>query len=149
LPLDGELSGADAPATVAEIPEIDIICISHNHYDHQDTNTLAALYKRFADRPPILIVGLNGTDSLPSNIPRTKIFEMDWWEEREVTVEGKGTVKITSSKYFRLFVLDAPLISKLRRNICLNEALSIQQKHCGGVMRSEQSHLTRPNHPIT
>lgn len=91
--------GTDAAATVDQIPEIDIICLSHNHYDHQDTNTLANLYKRFASRPPVLCVGLNGTDSLPSSIPRSSIVEMDWWEEREVDVKGKGKVNITFSKY--------------------------------------------------
>lgn len=88
----------DAPATVDEIPEIDILCLSHNHYDHQDTNTLTAIYKRFSHRPPVLCVGLNGTDSLPSIIPRNRVVEMDWWEEREITVEGKGKVKVTCSK---------------------------------------------------
>lgn len=43
-------------------------------------------------------MGLNGTDSLPSIIPRNRVVEMDWWEEREITVEGKGKVKVTCSK---------------------------------------------------
>lgn len=92
----------DVPAKIPDIPEIDIICLSHNHYDHQDTNTLTALYKHYAHRPPILCVGLNGTDSLPSAVPRDKIIEMDWWEEREITVEGKGKVKITFSEFLIL-----------------------------------------------
>lgn len=83
---------------MAEIPEIDIICISHNHYDHQDTNTLTEIYKRFSHRPPVLCVGLNGADSLPSNVPKNKVVEMDWWEGREVSVEGKGKIMVTCSK---------------------------------------------------
>lgn len=71
--------------------------ISHNHYDHQDNNTLTQIYTHFAARPPVLFIPLNNTHNLPSNVPRDKIVEMDWWEERELDVAGKGKAKITCS----------------------------------------------------
>ena len=71
--------------------------ISHNHYDHQDNITLAELYEHYYARPPLLFIPLNNTHNLPSSIPRDRIIEMDWWEERDVQVQGKGNIKITCS----------------------------------------------------
>jgi L-ascorbate metabolism protein UlaG (beta-lactamase superfamily) len=73
--------------------------ISHNHYDHMDSPTLSALYKRFSSRPPLLFLPLNNTRCIPSDIPRDRVIEMDWWEGREVTVEGKGKISMTCSEW--------------------------------------------------
>lgn len=101
------------PFKVDDLPEVDIIVsclfcssansgtqldrqvLSHNHYDHLDTATLTQLYKRFASRPPAFFVPLNNTRVLPTAIPRSSITELDWWEDSEVEVAGKGKVKIT------------------------------------------------------
>lgn len=91
----GSIRYQPAPATVPELPEVDIIVISHNHYDHQDNITLAELYEHYYARPPLLFIPLNNTHNLPSSIPRDRIIEMDWWEERDVQVQGKGNIKIT------------------------------------------------------
>jgi N-acyl-phosphatidylethanolamine-hydrolysing phospholipase D len=39
---------------------------------------------------------LNGAANLRSTVgPKTQIVEMDWWEDREINVEGKGKVRVT------------------------------------------------------
>jgi L-ascorbate metabolism protein UlaG (beta-lactamase superfamily) len=67
-----------APLTVADFPEIDILCISHNHYDHFDTNTVKELVQRFPDMQVFVPLGLT---SLLESVGAFNVREMDWWEE--------------------------------------------------------------------
>ncbi len=61
-----------------DLPKIDIILISHSHYDHLDSQTIKRLVK---SHNPIFIVGL-GVGGILSQIgvPQNKIIELDWWE---------------------------------------------------------------------
>ncbi len=64
-----------------ELPEIHLILISHNHYDHLDLSTLKRLNQRYE---PLLIAPLGVPSYLKSqNINRVK--EMDWWDEQQIT----------------------------------------------------------------
>lgn len=94
---------SDAPLwpllSLSQSPKLIPQAISHNHYDHMDSPTLSALYKRFSSRPPLLFLPLNNARCVPSGIPRNRVIEMDWWEGREVTVEGKGTISMTCSEW--------------------------------------------------
>jgi L-ascorbate metabolism protein UlaG (beta-lactamase superfamily) len=69
-----------------DLPTIDLVLISHDHYDHLDLPTLKALQRR--DRPMIL-AGL-GVGSHLSRAIFTRVHEMDWWEE--VRVGGETVV---------------------------------------------------------
>ena len=62
------------------LPKIDIVMISHNHYDHMDLDTLVELEKKFK---PVFFVGLKNK-SLLKNLGISKIEELDWWESRKV-----------------------------------------------------------------
>lgn len=59
-----------------DLPPIDIIIISHNHYDHLDLPTLKKLVKR--DKPHI-VVGLGIKNYLDKN-NITNISELQWWQ---------------------------------------------------------------------
>lgn len=37
----------NAPCTIKELPQIDAVCISHNHYDHLDYNSIIELNRYF------------------------------------------------------------------------------------------------------
>lgn len=64
-----------------DLPKIDVVLISHNHYDHMDRDTLHKLYQR--DRP-IMVTGLgNGTILKGFEIPHS--IELDWWQTTDVT----------------------------------------------------------------
>jgi L-ascorbate metabolism protein UlaG (beta-lactamase superfamily) len=63
-----------------DLPKIDVVLISHNHYDHLDVPTLARLMAR--DHPKI-IVGLGNT-ALLEREGITGGQDLDWWQEREV-----------------------------------------------------------------
>ncbi|KAJ7049975.1 Metallo-hydrolase/oxidoreductase [Mycena amicta] len=80
-----------APCKVSELPEIDFVAVSHNHYDHCDLDALKAL----ADKSPgtVFLVPLGVKDNLHSvGIPEARIYELDWWDTLEFqapTLEGR------------------------------------------------------------
>ncbi|ELR16299.1 Nacyl-phosphatidylethanolamine-hydrolyzing phospholipase D, putative [Acanthamoeba castellanii str. Neff] len=71
------------PMTIDELPAIDVVVLSHNHYDHCDADALRRLAS--LPTPPLFIVPLglgewlranNGTEDDPSTV-----IELDWWED--------------------------------------------------------------------
>lgn len=63
-----------------DLPKIDYVLISHNHYDHLDIETLKELQKR---DDPLIIAGLGNQALLKSeNITNVKV--MDWWEDYKI-----------------------------------------------------------------
>jgi L-ascorbate metabolism protein UlaG (beta-lactamase superfamily) len=68
------------PSTCAaeELPDVDFVIISHDHYDHLEKSTLVTINKK-AKR---FIVPLGIGKLLEDwGIPHTKITELDWWEK--------------------------------------------------------------------
>jgi N-acyl-phosphatidylethanolamine-hydrolysing phospholipase D len=72
-----------APALdIAELPHIDVVLISHNHYDHLDTDSVKRLNAQ-AGGPPVFLVPLGVKDwMLGKGI--SNVREMDWWERASV-----------------------------------------------------------------
>ena len=60
------------------LPKIDVVIISHDHYDHLDTETIAKLAARDA---PKIFVGLGVGERLDET---ERVIEMDWWEKHDV-----------------------------------------------------------------
>ena len=73
---------------MADLPRIDIILISHNHYDHLDLGTLEQLVK---NNSPEILVGLGVKELLVAK-GFAKITEMDWWQKHEAS---PNNLKIT------------------------------------------------------
>jgi L-ascorbate metabolism protein UlaG (beta-lactamase superfamily) len=69
---------AHAPGVPFEqLPRIDLVFVSHNHYDHLDLPTLRRLALRHA---PVFVTGLgNGTFLREQGIAR--VVELDWWQQ--------------------------------------------------------------------
>ena len=65
---------------ISDLPHIDSILISHNHYDHLDIPTLKALTKHYS---PTIIVGL-GVGELLRSEGFKNVVEMDWWQEQKL-----------------------------------------------------------------
>ncbi len=63
------------------LPPIDIVMISHDHYDHLDTNTISRLVERY----PAVVwhVPLGLAEFLKRSGARD-IIELDWWDENSV-----------------------------------------------------------------
>jgi L-ascorbate metabolism protein UlaG (beta-lactamase superfamily) len=62
--------------SISDLPEIDLILISHNHYDHLDTETLKQLRQR-QDKAPVIVSGL-GNAALLADLGYEKAVELDW-----------------------------------------------------------------------
>ncbi|KAJ7581790.1 N-acyl-phosphatidylethanolamine-hydrolyzing phospholipase D [Mycena floridula] len=85
------------PCQISDIPDMDAVVISHNHYDHLDTHTITQLSKRKS--PPHFFAPLGNQAYFRSlGIPDSHIHILDWWEGRRVEIEqpsSKTTVDIT------------------------------------------------------
>jgi len=70
-------------AQLEELPEPDIILISHDHYDHLDAN----LIKHFAHSKATFVTALAVGKQLQAwGVPAEQIFEFDWYQSK--TIEG-------------------------------------------------------------
>lgn len=74
---------AAAPLRPEDLPPIDLILISHAHFDHLDRPTLRAIAS-----PRTVVVTAKGTRRL---IPRGfgPVFELDWGERRALPAPGR------------------------------------------------------------
>ena len=69
------------PLALGDLPPIDAVVISHDHYDHLDYATLAAM----KDWNTTFIVPLGVGEHLASwGVPDSHIVELDWWEHAQV-----------------------------------------------------------------
>ncbi len=67
---------------IKDLPKIDIITISHNHYDHLDINSLRKIQKKF---PDVKILVPKGDLKLLKNYNLKKNgYEFLWWEEMTI-----------------------------------------------------------------
>ncbi|NTX36677.1 MBL fold metallo-hydrolase [Myxococcus sp. CA033] len=73
------------PIALADLPPIDAVVISHDHYDHLDRPTLLALRDSAKDSKLVFIVPLGvGAHLEYWGIPAERIVELDWWERTRV-----------------------------------------------------------------
>lgn len=66
--------------SLAELPKIDVVLISHNHYDHLDEATVRQLAGRDA---PAFVVPL-GLKAWLARRGIEQVTELDWWQHTEV-----------------------------------------------------------------
>lgn len=75
-----------------DLPKIDIVLISHDHYDHLDLPTIEKLVSR---DDPFIFVGLGVGKRLADN---KKVIEMDWWDKYEVSTSVN--INFTEVRHF-------------------------------------------------
>lgn len=86
--------GTDRVVTVDDLPEIDAVLISHDHYDHLDHQTITEL----RDRVNRFYVPLGVGGHLQKwGVDKQRIVELDWWEE---TAHGPLTLVATPARHF-------------------------------------------------
>jgi len=63
---------------LAQLPHIDLVVVSHNHYDHLDSASVRALARQ-AGGPPLFVVPL-GLKTWFGALGITGVVELDWWD---------------------------------------------------------------------
>ena len=70
------------PARLDELPRIDLVLVSHNHYDHLDEATVMAL-ERQPGGGPLFVVPL-GLERWMKARGVARVERFDWWESRQL-----------------------------------------------------------------
>ena len=82
------------PITPEELPELDVVLISHDHYDHLDYASILVL----KDKTAMFMVPLGvGSHLRKWGVVEEKIIELDWWEEHKL---GSLTLAATPARHF-------------------------------------------------
>jgi L-ascorbate metabolism protein UlaG (beta-lactamase superfamily) len=85
---------SDLPITAEELPNIDVVLISHDHYDHLDYQTI----QKLKNKTTTFFVPLGLAAHLRRwGIPDSKIEEHDWWE---TTTIKDLNITSTPSRHF-------------------------------------------------
>lgn len=83
------------PCSLQETPDLDIVAISHNHYDHLDVDTIRELYQLRKGRIHFFCALGNVPWFLSMGISRDEVTELDWWQGVRVDVAGAGSIHLT------------------------------------------------------
>jgi L-ascorbate metabolism protein UlaG (beta-lactamase superfamily) len=76
-----------------DLPDISLVLLSHNHYDHCDLRTLAALQRRF----DLELITMVGNAALARKARVRRIEELDWWQP---TKTSSIAVTATPAQHF-------------------------------------------------
>ena len=77
--------------TLAQLPHIDVVLISHNHYDHLDDASVRALAAQTGGSPLFLVpLGLR---AWMAERGISRVVELDWWQSQPVA-SRMGTVDV-------------------------------------------------------
>ncbi|MCB9777069.1 MAG: MBL fold metallo-hydrolase [Alphaproteobacteria bacterium] len=74
-----------APLSVAALPRVDAVMVTHGHYDHLDAPSLRALASRFGEEL-LFVVPKGQARSLPRGLQR--VVELSWWEATTIRAAG-------------------------------------------------------------
>jgi len=80
---------------LAELPRIDVVLITHSHYDHLDAATVDALARQ-PGGPPVFVVPL-GLDVWLNARGIERVVRFDWWERKRI--EGLD-IELTPAKHW-------------------------------------------------
>lgn len=79
----------DAPISMAQLPKLKAVIISHDHYDHLDKHSVVSL----ADKVEQFVVPLKVGNHLRRwGINPDKIVELNWWQSIEL-----GSIRLTAT----------------------------------------------------
>ncbi len=85
----------NVPLNIDGLPEIDLVLISHNHYDHLNSSTIEKIHPKVK----LFVVPLMvGAELENMGVPREKIIELDWWDE--IILFEDFIVALTPAQHF-------------------------------------------------
>lgn len=88
----------EAAFALEALPAIDVVLVSHNHYDHLDRPTVRALARRMPEAEWVVPLGLS---RLLSAWGAHRVREVDWWQTVELhTASGAVSIASTPAQHF-------------------------------------------------
>ncbi|NEQ48726.1 MAG: hypothetical protein F6K11_01145 [Leptolyngbya sp. SIO3F4] len=93
LPFGRKRFHKEMPLDLEELPELDLVVISHDHYDHLEYKSIKAL--RAKTKQFWVPLGV-GNHLRAWDVPETQIREFDWWQEGQYE---DLTVALTPSRH--------------------------------------------------
>jgi L-ascorbate metabolism protein UlaG (beta-lactamase superfamily) len=84
------------PVSIAALPPLDAVVISHDHYDHLDYGTILELVR--LDVPFVTSLGV-GAHLEAWGVPASRIIELDWWESTELSATGLSITAAPSQHF--------------------------------------------------
>lgn len=85
----------EVPVNTDDINNVDVVIISHNHYDHLNKYSV----QKLNDKTKRFIVPLAvGAQLLKWGVPKEKITELDWWES--IKISNDLTITATPTQHF-------------------------------------------------
>jgi L-ascorbate metabolism protein UlaG (beta-lactamase superfamily) len=82
----------------ADLPKLDLVCITHNHRDHMDAPSL-----RLIGDEPVYVVPL-GLGPWFRRAGWSRVVELEWWEQREI--EGVAVTFVPSQHWSKRGLFD-------------------------------------------
>jgi L-ascorbate metabolism protein UlaG (beta-lactamase superfamily) len=80
-----------SPISADQLPQVDVVLLSHDHYDHLCYETITGLQASAAQKDVRYITALGvGAHVERWGVPRASITELEWWQQLEC-----GPVKLT------------------------------------------------------
>jgi N-acyl-phosphatidylethanolamine-hydrolysing phospholipase D len=101
LPFFGPKRRHPPGMTYSELPKIDFVLISHDHYDHLDKKTVLTLSRMFSHLAWFVPKGVKRWFD---RLEISPVYEFGWWEERELTLPScpdmRGKITAVPAQHF-------------------------------------------------
>jgi L-ascorbate metabolism protein UlaG (beta-lactamase superfamily) len=89
-----------APMRLEELPQVDVVLVSHDHYDHLGKATIQSLARLQATRGAQWVTSLGVGRSLQAfGVEATRIVEMDW-TQRVAVAGGRLEIAAVPARHF-------------------------------------------------
>ena len=84
------------PCAIEDLPDIDAVVISHDHYDHLDSDTLKKLNAKQNNELRFFCgLGVKAVlTGLGAGIKADQVTELDWWNGCTLQTETAGSVDL-------------------------------------------------------
>lgn len=93
---------SDLPCDVSDLPYIDVVLITHDHYDHLDYKTI----KKLDEKVGMFLVPLGiDKDLIKFGIDKNKINNMAWWEE--IDLNGLSFICTPARHFSGRYLIDS------------------------------------------